>query len=545
MHEQRKGIAEGPDAAGAHAPRDAFRWAFLIGLSIIAIGMPWGEFLMSIGHIIVLIAWLWEGVAGGSLRARSRRAFTDPAVLVFLSFPLLHLVGLLWTEDLQWGLDLCRILLPVIVLPPVLASSAPLSRPELRILLLLFAWSVLVSTGACFALAENLLDYRALSHFISHIRLALMLCMAVFVFSYYWPSRGAFRLLHFLAIAWCLVFINLLGSIAGSLIVLGVAAWALWHWSIHRKRGKRMAVRSMLLLVPVVAIMVIAVPVSDALRVDPIERAPLPVRSAGGEVYTHDTTDMQLENGRYVWRNIAWAEVDREWRRISRVPLDRHDDHGNVLYGTLFRYMTSKGLMKDSAGLAALTSQDLQRIEQGVPTVYSGLRNRLSERVHEFVFELQRYRNTGDPSGYSVAMRLEFWKAARGIAAEHWLMGVGTGDTQRAFDAEYVHMRSLLSAKWRLRAHNQYLTWLVSFGVPGFLWCLFAWLYPAFRRRASLHPLFTAWAIAFIVSCFTEDTLETQAGITFAAFFYCVFVFGAAPSLRNNLDVAVAERLAA
>lgn len=540
MQDERTGIADGPDAGGAYAPRDAFRWAYLIGLSIIAVGMPWGEFLMSIGHIIVLVAWVWEGIAHKSLRTASRRAFTDPAVLVFLSFPLLHLVGLLWTEDLQWGLDVCRILLPVIVLPPIMASSAPLKRTELRTMLLLFASSVTLSSLTCLALADNLRDYRALSYFISHIRLALMLCMALFVFIYYWPKRAGLKLLHAAAVAWCMVFINLLGSIAGTFIVLSVGAWALWRWSAEHKRG-RIVLRSLLVALPIGALLILGAIVHDTLRVDPVEFSPLPIRSAGGEVYTHDTTDMQLENGRFVWRNIAWAEVDRQWSRISDLPLDKNDGQGNVLYGTLFRYLTSRGLTKDSVGLTHLTEEDLARIERGVPTVYSGQRNRLSERVHEFVFELQRYRNTGDPSGYSVAMRLEFWKAALGIADQHLLAGVGTGDTQRAFNAEYVRMDSKLSPKWRLRAHNQYLTWLVSFGVFGLLWCVFAWYYPAWRRRAWKQPLFVAWAFAFAVSCISEDTLETQAGITFAAFFYCVFVFAIARApQREEGEMALA-----
>lgn len=32
------------------APRDLFRWLYLGGLAITGIGMPWGEFLMSIGR---------------------------------------------------------------------------------------------------------------------------------------------------------------------------------------------------------------------------------------------------------------------------------------------------------------------------------------------------------------------------------------------------------------------------------------------------------------------------------------------------------------
>ncbi|MBK7555778.1 MAG: O-antigen ligase family protein [Flavobacteriales bacterium] len=525
--QERMGIAEGPAAVLKHAPRDAFRWAYLFGLSVIAIGMPWGEFLMSLGHFIVLIAWLWEGVARKSFGARSASAFRDPAVLVFLAFPTLHLVGLLWTSDLVWGLDLCRILLPAMVLPVIMASSAALSRIELRTILLLFACSVLLSSITCFLLADDLLDYRALSHFISHIRLALMVCMAVFVVAYYWPVQLSMRVLHCIAIAWYVAFINLLGSIAGIFIVSSVAAWALWHWSSLRKGAARIVLRSLLIAIPLLVVVLLGSSVRDALRVDAIERTPLPYRSAGGEAYKHDTTDMQLENGRYVWRNIAWAEVHRGWQRLSKQSLDTVHEHGHVLYGTLFRYMTSKGLTKDSVGLAALTPEDLDRVHSGVPSINSGLQYRIGERVHELVFELQRYDNTGDPSGYSLAMRLEFWKAAIRIAKDHWLAGVGTGDTQLAFNEEYERMHSKLAPRWHHRAHNQYLTWLVSFGVFGFAVCLCAWVYPARKRKAFTHVLFVAWAFAFIVSCLSEDTLETQAGITFAAFFYCLFVFGA------------------
>jgi O-Antigen ligase len=542
--QERMGIAEGPDAVLARAHRDAFRWAYLFGLSVIAIGMPWGEFLMSLGHIIVLVAWTWEGIARKSFGSRSAKAFRDPAVLVFLAFPALHLLGLLWTNDLGWGLDLCRILLPVIVLPPIMASSAVLSRNEVRTILLLFAGSVMLSTVTCFLLADDLHDYRALSHFISHIRLALMVCMAVFVFAYYWPTQLALRLLHVVAIAWCVIFINLLGSIAGVFIVVSVTAWALWHWTSPRKGFVRMTIRSLLIAIPLLVITLFGSNVRDALRVDAIERTPLPLRSAGGEVYKHDTTDMQLENGRYVWRNIAWAEVHRGWQRLSTQPLDTIDKQGHVLYGTLFRYMTSKGLTKDSVGLSALTPDDLRRIQSGVSSVNSGLQYRLGERVHELVFELQRYDNTGDPSGYSLAMRLEFWKAATRIAKDHWLAGVGTGDTQLAFNEEYERMHSKLAPRWYHRAHNQYLTWSVSFGLFGLAVCLFAWIYPATRRKAHSHVLFVAWAFAFIVSCFSEDTLETQAGITFAAFFYCLFVFGVSGTSTPTVPIPVAGRSA-
>jgi hypothetical protein len=127
-------------------------------------------------------------------------------------------------------------------------------------------------------------------------------------------------------------------------------------------------------------------------------------------------------------------------------------------------------------------------------------------------------------------MRLEFQRMGLHIAKEHWLVGVGTGDTQIAFDEAYDRMHSLLAERWRLRAHNEFITLFISFGVFGLLWSLFSWWWPAYRNRAWTHPLFIAWGIIFLLSCLSEDTIETQMGATFFALYYALFVFAAPTS---------------
>lgn len=514
------------------APRDLFRWLYLGGLAITGIGMPWGEFLMSIGQIIALGGWLIEGIVRKSLGARVKHAFSQRAVLVFLSFYAIHVLGLLWTSDLAWGMDVCRILLPLLILPPIAASSPPMQRAELRALLLLFAASTIASTFACLALNTTPDDHRALSHFISHIRLSLMVCMAAFVLVRYWPKRWLLRAVHLLAIGWCVYFLQLLGSITGLVVLLVVAGWWLWRRSRSFGTAPRWAVRLGMVALPLLLGYYVVGIVADAHRVDPVERKPLTLTSPGGERYAHDTTNLQLENGRYVWRNIAWAEVHRTWHRISNFPLDSTDARGHVFYGTLFRYLTSKGLNKDSVGMAALSSDDLSRIMNGEWSAQQRERDPLELRIRELVFEEQRYRNTGDASGYSSVMRLEFWKAGRHIVEQHPLVGVGTGDTKSAFAAVYQELHSPLDERWRLRAHNQYLTWTISFGFVGLVLCVLAWLLPVRLIGAWREPLFVAWAIAFVLSCLTEDTLETQAGATFAAWFYVLLVFGTATPAR-------------
>jgi O-antigen ligase len=194
--------------------------------------------------------------------------------------------------------------------------------------------------------------------------------------------------------------------------------------------------------------------------------------------------------------------------------------------------MASKGLTKDSVGVMALSEADVRAIEHGVPDHLEGQRSVLRERLEEVLFELQVYGDKGLASGHSVAMRLEFWRTGLAIARDHWVLGVGTGDTQRAFDAQYIAMGSDLAPEWRLRAHNEYLTLLISFGALGLLWSLFSWWWPAWRMGAWRDPLFIGWAVVFGISCLTDDTIETQAGATVFALYYTLLVFA---SPRNGV----------
>ena len=63
--------------------------------------------------------------------------------------------------------------------------------------------------------------------------------------------------------------------------------------------------------------------------------------------------------------NINDEELDREWNKKSKVYVDGPDKKGNNLRYTLLRYMASKGLRKDSAGIVSLSPQDIANIECG------------------------------------------------------------------------------------------------------------------------------------------------------------------------------------
>ena len=505
-----------------------FRRTHVAALALAAIMLPWSEFLLSNAQFLLVGNWLIEGIVRKDLGGRFRRAFTHPGALVFMSFFGLHALGLLWTEDPGWGQDLCRILLPVIAFTPVLASVPPLRARELRTVLLLGAWSTVASTLVCLALRGEVLavgGYRELSIFISHIRLALLLCFSAAVFAVMAGRSALSRLAHMLAIAWCIVFLALLRSLPGFAMLAVMAAYGIWRWGAERGVAVRWSVRAALLLIPLAAAAWAYGVAKEFRRGDATDLALLDERSAGGEYYYHDRERPLLENGHYVWINVADSELMRGWERRSALRYHGVDARGDTLRHTLVRYLASKGLRKDSTGILQLSGEDVRRVENGVPSAEAGHKGPLRARLEQILYEWDEYKATGDASGHSTAMRREFARTGWAIAREHPLIGTGTGGTRPAFAEMYARTASTLDARWRLRAHDQYLTLLISFGFTGLLWSLFSWWWPAHRKGAFRRPLFVCWAVIFSLSCLGEDTLETQPGATFFALFYALLVF--------------------
>ena len=121
--------------------------------------------------------------------------------------------------------------------------------------------------------------------------------------------------------------------------------------------------------------------------------------------------------------------------------------------------------------------------------------------------------------------RIEFIKASLNIIKENILFGVGTGDIANAFANYYEETNSKLLPENRFRSHNQYLAITVAFGIVGLLWFLFSMFYPIFADKKNRNYLYLIFIFIMALSMLTEDTLETQIGVTLFAFFNSFLVF--------------------
>lgn len=242
-----------------------------------------------------------------------------------------------------------------------------------------------------------------------------------------------------------------------------------------------------------------------------------------GNPYVFDTIHYRVEDARYVGLYLAKNEMLEAWNKRSVKKINTEYDDG---YHTLVRYLTSKDLRKDAEGVASLTDDDIKNIENGIAN-YNYIENPgFKTRIMKVMVAYDNYMKDGDANGSSVFQRLEYIKASLNIIKENILIGVGTGDIADAFANYYEETNSKLLPEYRFRSHNQYLAIAVAFGLIGLLWFLFSMFYPVFADKRNRNYLYLVFIFIMALSMLTEDTLETQIGVTLFAFFNSFLVYG-------------------
>lgn len=514
------------------------RYIFLIGIIGLASGMMFGTVPTSIPQMVIAANWLLEG----DFRNKWKRLRTSRIFWLLISVYILHLLGMLYTEHTQNGLDDLRNKLPLLILPVLFFSTEALSAKELRAVFFFFFTAVIISSVCCFVVYAGytkkiVLDVRQASVFMSHIRFSLFIAFAVTGMLYYLFHERSLhsRILFSIGCLWLLFFMYTLEMATGFLCLLLVIFLLSLVYSFTRfNKGISVVVVTVLTFV----FLLFAYGAYNSLHMyEPVKDNAANIllkNTVNGRPYLQDTLFNLAENGNLITVNINDVELKNEWEKKSRLAYPGKDKKGNSLRFTVMRYLASKGLNKDSLSLNTLSETDIQNIEKGIPNYKYIGHSGLITRWHELVWEYTKYRRGENPSGHTLMMRLEFWKTACYIIQQNPVYGVGTGDIQASFNRAYNERHSQLDAEWRLRCHNQYLAIGVAFGLCGLVWFIVYLFYPAFRLRKKLHALYWPFFFIALLSFFTEDTLETQSGVTFFVFFQTLFLWLASYRQPHN-----------
>lgn len=507
------------------------RSLFLLLLSAMAVAMTTSVFLMNLVWVLLLVNWLAEWNWKDKFRS-FRSNYLLHAVLVLVA---VHFVWIFVGDNWVQGFDDLRRKLPLLVVPLVLLTSPALSMRERFPVVGVYLTTVLVVSfvGLVRFLTVPNLPYREIVPFISHIRFGLNVCLAIVILLMVAARlRGLLRWLCLAVALWFVAFLMLIQSYTSFIVLAAVSLVAmvtLWH---RFSAVSRRVVLTVVVVVAVVSLGGTAKLVYDYYHLSPLASQPLASCTANGNPYHHER-DGFVENGNYVNDYVCEVELRSEWPDYSDVALDELSPLGYTVYPALVRYLNARGLTKDSVGLSHLSEVDIRAIEQGIANPVYLRQGSPRKMVYTLLFEYENFRHYDNVRNFSMLQRFELWNNAVVSFLSHPVLGVGTGDVVDATQHTMLQRQSPLYG-YPKYPHSQYLTFLLSFGLVGFSLILFFFVRALRNALASVSFVYVAFWTVFLVSCLSEDTLQTMAGIAFFTFFYSLFSRPCPENVQNS-----------
>ena len=504
---------------------------FYAALILFMVSLPFSEALISISGVLLLLTSFFNRKHRSDLFTLAQQK----ELLLFSSIYLVYLLGLLFTDDRQWALYDLQKNIPFLIIPLSFLIAKPLTKAQLDNLLKIFVVSVIVSafiTMVDFYLKDETSVLSAQEFgFIHHIRFSMQLVfswiiLAVFLYLN-WTRAG--RLLKLAALAMMLFLVLFLlwhQSLTGLFSFLGTTMVGLLLLTVQLKSlVKKRVAMALLFLIVLLPAAYLYYAVNRYYDVDKFVYEELDTTTRNGNPYRHDLGDQRIENGH--WVGLYWNEQEMKaaWNERANLKYDDSDQHGHRVKQTLVRYLTSRDLRKDAEGVNRLTETDIDNIEAGISNYLLARKGfSLYPRIYVSIWEIDTYLKTGHANHKSLAQRIEYTKAALSIIQEHFWFGVGTGNWKQAYHDAYQQNQSQMDPAQYADAHNQYLNYMVKFGLVGLIWILFAILYPVVVTKSYRDPVFFLFLISLFLANFGDSNFETHVGSSFFVLFYCMFV---------------------
>jgi hypothetical protein len=418
----------------------------------------------------------------------------------------------------------------------VLGSSPPISYKNTCRLLGIYI--LVVSIAAAFALFKLLFtdtifysDFRDVT-WIHHIPFSFQIAFVIWLIFYFIYNKNFSwiqKSLLFLLIIFLIITLFSIKSFSAYLYfgVMSFTALLILIWKTKKKLHK-LTFSGLLIFITVLPIFYVYHCVQKFYDITEYNPDEIDLYTSNGNKYKHDFNDKTVENGNYVNLFICSEELIPLWNAHCKKQYDTKTSAGYPLGSVIIRYMTSKGLRKDAAGFAQLSQQDIYNIENGIPN-YIYAKNKLSiyPRIYETISEIDQYKINRNPNQKSLAQRIELAILSTHIIKKHFLTGIGLGNNKLAFEQAIEETGSKLVFPDLNSSHNQYLNYLIRFGILGTLYILGILLWIFFKGRKNNPFLITIFCVSMLVANFAEINWETFIGINFFAFFICFLMWTA------------------
>lgn len=520
------------------------RWredVFFFSLIITAGVFPFSEALVSISAGLLL----FQALVMQSWKHPSVNLQSWKSLFFIISIFGVYLIGTVFTKDFSFAMYELKKNVFWVVFPLSMFLSPRLAEKKTYLVLFVFILSVAVSsfifTGKLILGSYlQIADFRSVS-IVSHIRFSFQVVLAIILVAWLLISKNklpvqihSFILLG--TVLWFTLFLILLKSLLGIIAFFGVLLISILIFIAGTKNKKKKVVLVLLFFLAVLLPSIYTGNViKDFYRFEKIDPEKVEKYTPSGNPYHHNFDQEMRENGHLVYVYLCEKELRQEWNKRSEI---KYDDNlnGYILGSTLIRYLTSLGYRKDSVGMSKLTEKDIQLIQQGV-TNYK-FRNHpfsLYPRIYETIWELDYYKRTGDPNEKTLAQRIEYVKASLILIKENFFFGIGTGNWILKYNEVYDRMDTKLSPEKRGPSHNQYLNYLVKFGIVGFIWIIFALLYPVFKLEHRNNLVFILFLVFYALANLGDANLESHMGLSFFTFFYSFFLWNSTEEMKKSI----------
>ena len=186
------------------------RFWFYFSLAVIITALPFSKLGLSIGQMMLAGGWIEKridyrrlmdsvrskpllqaillflpcffGLVIRGIVAGFKEFFLRRDALIFSSIFLLHILGLLTTTDFDYAFKDLRTKIPMLLLPLLISTSAPIGRKAFYNYLLLFGAALFCRTtyNGWMIFNGSFIDIRDVARNVSQIILSLLLVLAIF-----------------------------------------------------------------------------------------------------------------------------------------------------------------------------------------------------------------------------------------------------------------------------------------------------------------------------------------------------------------------------
>ena len=166
---------------------------------------------------------------------------------------------------------------------------------------------------------------------------------------------------------------------------------------------------------------------------------------------------------------------------------------------------------------------------------FSETRNRINDSLFSSWELLEKDTFLYNDPFTGITLRLITWKFTlqKFLSEENVVIGLGTGDARNFINEVYREHKMNDAGYLNFNMHNQYLEYLLKFGVLGLVY-FGTILFLCFKKAVtSRNRLYFSFLLIFCIFSLTESNLEVQRGIVFFVLINTIFYFFPTQSLEK------------